>query len=68
MPRGHKAAPGIVTAAGSVITAGALDAPWWVVVPSCLLATALAALHMLIPQNSADRLAWWKALWSRRRS
>lgn len=45
----------------------AAGAPWWM---SCLLtALALAAvcLHIVFPQNSQDKVAWWSERWKSRR-
>ncbi|MFG3660924.1 hypothetical protein [Streptomyces sp. NPDC047706] len=43
----------------SVLT-GIFDAPWWVSVPCLGAAAGLSALRTVFPQNSADRLAWWR--------
>lgn len=38
----------------------AAHAPWWTVLLLCGAAAAYGVLRMVFPQESADRLAWWK--------
>lgn len=66
MPSRNQIARGAVGTGVGFIVGSGFSAPWWVIVTSTALATALAAVQTLIPQNSADRLAWWKARWERK--
>lgn len=57
----------IASIGGGLGGAGALGAgaPWWAFM-ACLVAGLLCAMvNSVFPQESADRLAWWKALWNR---
>lgn len=45
---------------GSTITLGADRAPWWIVLVSGMLGTLVIGLQSVFPQDSADRLAWWR--------
>jgi hypothetical protein len=47
---------------GSTITLGADRAPWWIVLVSGMLGTLVIGLQSVFPQDSADRLAWWRDL------
>lgn len=52
---------------GSQVGFRAVGGPWW---PFCLLtALGLAAvcLHIVFPQDSLDKLAWWSERWRTRR-
>jgi hypothetical protein len=40
-------------------------APWWATLITCVLSLSVICLQTVFPQESADRLAWWK---DRRRS
>lgn len=35
-------------------------APWWATLISCVLFLSTICLQSVFPQESADRLAWWK--------
>ncbi|GGU82699.1 hypothetical protein GCM10010211_55920 [Streptomyces albospinus] len=39
---------------------GAAGAPWWALVIASLPGTAVLILQALLPQNSRDRLEWWR--------
>lgn len=67
-----KPAPRTVSTAAAIPwlgggTAAALGGPWWATVLALALASLTAALQLVFPQNSADRLAWWRSLWERPR-
>ena len=38
----------------------ALGAPDWVAVTMCVCGTALGVVRAVVPQESPDRLAWWR--------
>jgi hypothetical protein len=48
-----------VAAACSAVTV-ALGAPPWLIVVTCLCHTALGVVQAVVPQESPDRLAWWR--------
>jgi hypothetical protein len=37
-----------------------VDAPWWAVFLLSVMGFTLACLQAVLPQESADRLAWWR--------
>lgn len=41
--------------------------PWWAVLVLAVLGLAAACLRIVFPQDSPDRLSWWRGLWRRRR-
>jgi len=74
-PRSRHARPGVSGrdfAPGAVIVGGqvglrAVGGPWWT---CCLLAglgLAAVCLHIVFPQESGDKLAWWTERWKTRR-
>lgn len=63
--------PLTTTIAGGIATTGLAlaSAPWWLTVAAfgCFaLGLAVVALQTVFPQDSAHRLAWWRALWRHR--
>ena len=47
---------------GGPIGLSAGGAPWWIVLLSSTLGLVVICLQGVFPQNSADRLAWWRDL------
>jgi hypothetical protein len=35
-------------------------APWWVLCPLCVLAILLTSLRTVFPQDSQDKVTWWR--------
>ena len=62
----------IVSHAGALagVIPVALDAPDWVAVAICVCGTALGMVRAVVPQESPDRLAWWRTTldWRLRRN
>jgi hypothetical protein len=48
-----------LTGAGTA-TLGFVQTPWWAIMICTLVGIGAAALHVVFPQESADRLSWWK--------
>lgn len=58
---------GVIMSVGGSTGLALAQAPLWAMVV-CIIAGLLCALvNSVFPQDSADRLAWWKALWKHRR-
>jgi cell division protein FtsW (lipid II flippase) len=67
-PPWSKVLPGaaVLTATVAVVTALS-TAPWWMSACVFALAAVLGTVHLVFPQRSEHRLAWWQARWQRRR-
>jgi hypothetical protein len=55
--------PAMLVGLGSA--AVAMGAPWWAFAALLAAGTLHAMVAAVFPQESAHRLAWWKALWGR---
>ncbi len=42
--------------------------PSWTLIPCGIFALAYGSLRVIIPQESADRLAWWRCVMRRKRN
>jgi hypothetical protein len=55
-----------ITTGGAVSTLAYAHAPWWGIALTAMLITTvcagLAAVQLLLPQDSHDRLQWWRDL------
>ncbi|MFF4309668.1 hypothetical protein ACWCY6_42635 [Streptomyces sp. 900105755] len=51
--------PAVVSGVGGLATALA-GAPWWTTVLCLGLTLIVTSLQLVFPQESRDRLAWWK--------
>ncbi|MGW3038158.1 hypothetical protein ACWDCB_44115 [Streptomyces sp. NPDC001178] len=51
---------GTLSSVGSALVGHLAGAPWWAVTGCTVLLLGVIALQTVFPQNSADRLAWWK--------
>jgi hypothetical protein len=47
-----------------MVACGIVGVPPWVLAVSSLIGGIVAVLQCLLPQESADRVAWWTARWS----
>jgi hypothetical protein len=73
--RSQNARPGISGrdfAAGAAMVGGqigfrAADGPWWAFCLLTALGLAAVCLHVVFPQDSRDKLAWWSERWRTRR-
>ncbi|MGX4734499.1 hypothetical protein [Kitasatospora griseola] len=60
-----RAATGIGVVGGSTGLGVVAGAPWWAILACQGTALLVAALHLVFPQDSADRLEWWRLCWTR---
>ncbi|OKJ15608.1 hypothetical protein [Kitasatospora sp. CB01950] len=60
-----RAATGIGLVGGSTGLGVVAGAPWWATLGCQGAALLVAALHLVFPQDSADRLEWWRLWWTR---
>jgi hypothetical protein len=55
---------GVITVGGIVSTLAQANAPWWgtalVATLIAIISAGLVAMHLLLPQESSDRLQWWR--------
>lgn len=51
-----------MTGLGGPVGLRACGAPWWIVFLASTLSFTVICLQSVFPQNSADRLAWWRDL------
>jgi hypothetical protein len=51
----------------AAVVAALSTAPWWIGAGVFTLAAVLGVVHLVFPQRSEHRLAWWQARWQRRR-
>jgi hypothetical protein len=68
-PKVQERASWVAPVAGlSVIVPAAVWAgmPWWGFLLLCPMALVVALASATVPQNSADRVTWWRELWSHR--
>lgn len=73
--RSHHARPSIFSrdfAPGAAILGGqvgfrAAGAPWWTLCLLTAFGLATVCLHIVFPQNSSDKVAWWSERWKSRR-
>jgi hypothetical protein len=42
-------------------------APWWVVYSLCVLGILVTSLRTIFPQDSQDKVTWWREHWLMRR-
>ncbi len=65
-PAGTPRKPGVQGVVSGVVglsapaAAVAAHAPWWAVIALSALSLAVTGLQTCLPQDSGDRLAWWK--------
>jgi hypothetical protein len=43
------------------------DAPWWVLYSLCVLGILVISLRTVFPQDSQDKVTWWREHWLMRR-
>src|SRR5580693_7478146 len=56
---GRNFAPGVAIL-GSQVGSRAVDAPWWSFCLLSVLGLAAVCLQIVFPQDSPDKLAWWR--------
>ncbi|MFD9374120.1 hypothetical protein ACFWBH_01050 [Streptomyces sp. NPDC059999] len=59
-----RAATGLGVLGGSGSLIALAGAPWWAVVIGEAAAMIVAAIYLTFPQESGDRLEWWRLRWS----
>jgi S-adenosyl methyltransferase len=59
---GRDFAPGVAIL-GSQVGSRAVDAPWWSFCLLSVLGLAAVCLRIVFPQDSPDKLAWWRERW-----
>lgn len=55
--------PGLLSGGASIgapVTVATMGAPWWAVLVVSALGLVIAGVQSSLPQDSGDRLAWWK--------
>ncbi|WP_217547678.1 hypothetical protein [Streptomyces sp. GbtcB6] len=45
---------------GGVLVSHLAGAPWWAIIGCIVLLLVVVGVQSVFPQDSADRLAWWK--------
>jgi hypothetical protein len=63
---GRNFAPGVAIL-GSQVGSRAVDAPWWSFALLSVLGLAAVFLQIVFPQDSPDKLAWWRERWRTKR-
>lgn len=64
---GRDFAPGAAVLGGPVGLRAA-GAPWWICCVLAALGAGTVYLHIMFPQDSPDKLAWWRDRLTKRRS
>ena len=52
---------------GSQVGLRAVGAPWWICGLQAALGLVAVCLHIVFPQDSQDKVAWWSEHWRTRR-